>query len=334
MRRRAWRSLAAIAAVVLVVSTASAGAARTLASGYPVLDVGADAPLLNQADDLWFDAYDLDFGGDTEAVAITSATGFGVSLARAVGSRIGDAELGTVTQAGGKITRYSGSVKVIGQAAFAANPDAQACAAGTHVATWMLVLNGPSGSLNIPLAVDRAGPDYTFTMCFDPVSALNVKLSYVYFSTTNVFRNASHTGDYVFKARVTPFDATGAPDPGSVYEIRGIVPLPQLLDANPVYDTAKKTLTVSGTLREAGKIRPDTDIHVFAGLSTNPAALHEVGRTLSAANGSTSSRRGSSLDPASSTWRSCTTAIRRVSGRPRRRVGAPRTRSMGLRPTS
>ena len=234
---------------------------------------------------IWVEAFNLDVAGDSESIVVTVPAGYGASVTRAVGTTLGTAYVGTVKKALGKITRYSGDLKVVDAATFGADAAAQSCAPGTHTATWTLAVKTLVKSFEVPVAVDRTGQRYKLTICLDAVRALGAQTSYVYFDTSAVFRNPVSAGRYVFSGIVTPFDAAGAQNAAGAYELRAYEDLPQLLDSVATYDDATKTLKVTGTLTAAGKARVGINVHIFTGLSKNGNAMKHVGSVETAKNG-------------------------------------------------
>src|ERR1043165_8442762 len=130
LRLRRAHVVSLLLSLVFVACAGPAAPARVAhtADAFPIFEVSGDDHLLNEVDDLSFEAYNLDAAGDTATVTIRTPKGFGASIvAHAVGARLGDAEVGTVKRSGGSITRFNGGVLVMSPAAFDADPDAHAC---------------------------------------------------------------------------------------------------------------------------------------------------------------------------------------------------------------
>jgi hypothetical protein len=267
-----------VATVVLAILAPAAGPALA-DSAYPILEISGDSHLLGEANDVSFDAYGLDAGGDTQALSIRTPAGYSASMIHAVGSNLGDAEVDVVRAGSTRITAYQGSLLVADPAGYAADTDAQACDSKPHVAVWSLSLaNVAHGHLVIPVAVDRTGKGYTFTICFSAVQAIKREVSEIFFTMNGVFRNPSRHGVYLFDATVTPYAADGTgPDPSSSYELRGFELLPQTLTIDPQFDPSTKTLTVTGVLQANGRARSDTNVHIYAAKSANAVDWVEIG---------------------------------------------------------
>ncbi len=280
---RRW-SLLGLAAIVALALAAAPAPADSL---FPILEIGGDSHLLRTENDLTVDLYNLDAGGDTEGIALETPAGFGASIVHAVGTRIGDAEVGVVTGSGGKITDYQGSLLVLDPAAYAADANAQACDPGPHAATWSLsVSNVAHGLLTIPIAVDRAGGGYRLTMCLAAVHALSREVSEVYFETNGIFRNPGTPGSYLFDASVTPYGPGGTADTGAAYEVRGYELLPQLLSLVPVFHAPTKTLVATGKLVANGKPRVGINVHVYAARSADAVNWADLGVAVTGKDGS------------------------------------------------
>jgi hypothetical protein len=178
--------------------------------------------------------------------------GHGVTLAP-VGTRLGEAEVDVGPAAGGAATKLKGSAVVSDPAAFAADPQTQTCAPGTHAATWSLNL----GTATVPIAVDAlsTGGSYRLTLCLDSLRVASLKPVDIYFALEQVFRNPATPQVYWWSALVTPVDATGAPAPTSAFEIQGGEPIPEPLSIRASWDVKKHVFTARGVLRGGGAPR-------------------------------------------------------------------------------
>ena len=271
--------------MLFLPGSASARHARGADAAFPVFNVGGDDHDLAQENDVFFDLYDLNTAPKPAEITILSPPGYALSLVHRAGFIFGDAEVDTNRGS------YKGEFEVAGHAEFEADPATAGCADGTHAATWWLVLNSTHGELSVPVAVDRKGHGYLFTVCLGSVQKLHLTMSEIYFNTRDVFRNPSRPGIYRFSAMVIPAAADGTPDPTTRYELRGTQPLPETANPTAVYDPATKTLTVTGKLVAAGRPRVGINVHIYAGSSNDYDKFSEVGTAVTAGGGAFSFSR-------------------------------------------
>ncbi len=273
------------ASVLLLAGSASARPTRAGEAGFPVFNVGGDDHGLGRENDIFFDLFDLNTAPKPAEITILSPPGYALSLVHRPGYIFGDAEVDTNRGA------YRGEFEVAGRAQFDADPATAGCADGIHAATWWLVLNSTHGELSVPVAVDRKGGGYLFTVCLGSIQKLHLTMSEIYFYTRDVFRNPSMTGVYRFSAMVIPASADGTPDPTTRYELRGTQPIPETVDPTAVYVPATKTLTVTGKLVAAGRPRVGINVHIYAGSSSDYEKFSEVGTAVTAGGGAFSFSR-------------------------------------------
>jgi hypothetical protein len=289
-RSRPPALLACVLAAALIFPAASqpAGGQR-----FPVLYVVANNSFLSGSVNLDIDAEFLDFGGETERMTILVPAGYGIDLAHPVNKNIGEAYVSTVPIGGGKETVFGGPLVVMGASAYAGSASAQACAPGGHVADWEMRVRSAAGvSLRIPLAVDRTAKGSEFTMCFDDEHALGQEVRIAQFLPMNVFATPAHAGRYLFDSIVTPFSQDGSsPDTSGAYELRAYEDLPANLTANPTYDSATKTLAVSGTLKLTGRPRAGVTVQIMAGSTSDANTMTQVGLTQTGKGGAYSFRK-------------------------------------------
>ena len=282
-QRRGATALALLVALVVVLAQGSARASSD--DDYPTFWVGSYDTDLGRATDIWFDAFDLEFGAAPERITFTTPAAYRTSPIKSVGTQIGEASVYVKPAGGGAEKTLDGHLVVTDVASFAADEDAQACAPGAHAATWRLMVKGGSTSLKLPVAVDRSGGGYRLTVCLASVGALRMKTNEVYFETTGVFRNPTHAGLFRFGAIVTPPAAGGGPDRTKAYELRADEPLPQTLTAEAKFDVTTKALTITGASRAAGHARSNINVHVYGGESTDGSRMKELGVAVTSGNG-------------------------------------------------
>jgi hypothetical protein len=77
-----------------------------------------------------------------------------------------------------------------------------------------------------------------------------------------VLANAAAGGLLTWRAFVTPYQpGTATPLPASMFEVRSIVALPQLLSFRPAFAAKNDVLTLNGRLVSAGTPRSGINIH-------------------------------------------------------------------------
>src|SRR5262249_9339876 len=143
---------------------------------FPELDVFTYDQQLGVATDLSLELQLVATAPSAVRTVITVPVGYGATLTALEGTQLGEASIDAVPDAGGQSASFTGNVVAPDAPAFAADPVAQACVPGTHLAGWHLVLSGPS-TLVVPIAVDQpdaAGP-FVLTMCLDSLHAAALK---------------------------------------------------------------------------------------------------------------------------------------------------------------
>ena len=274
------RSLVVLTAILAVALTAPASLAD---AAFPELDVYTYDQTPGATTDLYLELVLLAAQPNATTAAVTVPGGYGVTLAP-VGTRLGEAEVDVVPAAGGAATKLKGSAVVSDPAAFAADPQTQTCAPGTHAATWSLNL----GTATVPIAVDAlsTGGSYRLTLCLDSLRAANLKPVDIYFALEQVFRNPATPQVYWWSALVTPVDATGAAAPTSAFEIQGGEPIPEPLSIRASWDVKKHVFTAHGVLRGGGAPRTGINVHLYAGGTPNPDTMREIGFATTNSTGS------------------------------------------------
>lgn len=270
----------------MVAALVLAGAARPAPPIIPMFNVGENEHLLYESGLLYFDAFNLDATGAVERLTITTPRAYGVELSDPPGTNLGTAYISTVTTPRGATTAYNGSLAVLDQGAYAADPAAQACAPGEHTALWQASVKSDAGaSIQVPIAIDQIDTGYRLTMCFDAEHATGLDISEVDIEADNVFRNPATAGKYLFDAIATPFAADGTPSTGTAFELQGFEYMPQTLTAKTTYNTKTKVFTVSGVSKLDGNPRVGVNVHVWAGKSAVTSSMREIGTTVTGAGG-------------------------------------------------
>jgi hypothetical protein len=118
------------------------------------------------------------------------------------------------------------------------------CAPGTHAAVWTASLTVSGQPVAFRIFVDATTGDeaargaYRLTYC-QTIAPL--------FVLEGVVTTPTAPGLYTWRAFVTPPGANGAPpDPNTVYEVRSIQPLPNIVKAKATYVPRTQTLVISG----------------------------------------------------------------------------------------
>jgi len=147
----------------------------------------------------------------TAKVTIYVPAGLGVDTSQAAGARIGDAVV--TSRSGDALLQRRGSILVDDPADYLG----QTCAPGAHAAVWVLKVSAGATERQIPVFVDRTGPDisrtaaYTLQACFANPATGGFSLNGLDLDLTTAITNASATGMPVWRALVTPFGADGRP---------------------------------------------------------------------------------------------------------------------------
>jgi hypothetical protein len=188
-------------------------------------------------------------------------TGYTLNTSQAPGTRIG-----TVT---GTVFAKDLNVSVPGNGDVVVAPrdtNVPGCAAGPHLAVWLLQLSVAGQSLEFPLQVDpttgqnAAFGAYQLAACFPPVdvpqgtpgrSPNGAILVDATVTLSNVF--TAPTGASVWKALVTPYAAgTGAVNTAGTMELRSSVRLGLVTLRTRLLSRRTRTLRVSGSVTQAG----------------------------------------------------------------------------------
>ncbi len=213
------------------------------------------------------EAFYLEFGPEPQRLSVTLPAAYRIGT-QPPPQGFGNADLAVVPLTGGSRTEYNGYLKSVAAAAYAADPDAQKCAPGPHYAAWSFVVQTDSGlSITLPIAIDRRGPNYTVTICFDALHEKNLRATQVDIGDDTdgaVVKAPVRFGRYLFDAIVTPFAANGSPDPSHAYEMRGASNIPFRLNVTDVvYHAKTKTFIATGLVLAANKPVVGDPIDIF-----------------------------------------------------------------------
>jgi hypothetical protein len=232
---------------------------------------------------------DLTLPASTNApakVVIYAATGYTAVLSQAPGTKIGDLAARIAT--GGASLDVTGELVADNPANYAADPRAQACAAGTHAAVWVISITLGGNALRIPVFVDpTSGPDaplgsYKLQVCFAspyvpeaaggaPLGARVTEADLDFPTNPGVFHNPSTRGIYTWRTLVTPYtQGTATPDATGTYEVRSLASLPTRIALKAKWDAKRKKAVVNGAFNPP------------AGLGFPASVIVEVFRTTGA----------------------------------------------------
>jgi hypothetical protein len=203
-------------------------------------------------------------------IRMAAPAGYAIDLTARPGTEIGLLGVGVENLAGSSDSFALSSAKLVAAdpAQYAADPSAQACAPGAHGAVWTASLDMSGQTLVLPVFVDQggdAGAAFTLTACpFRAPSAGapgGVRLDTLFFLADNVVHPPTQSAFYTWNAAVTPAKAgTYEPDAASTFELRSIVPMPQVLALHAKYDAKSHVATINGTLTAVGKPRANARI--------------------------------------------------------------------------
>jgi hypothetical protein len=224
--------------------------------------------------------------GTTAKFAVYAPTGTALDVSAAPGGQVGTVEATLTPTQGGADIDMTGTITADDPAKYAADPVAQACAAGTHRAVWLVSLSGAGQTLQLPIFVDQTtGTDvslggYILQAC--PLSpevppdqggaAVPDRVTYLDLETTGVVTNAATAGIALWRALITNYTAgTTTADPNTTVEVRCEVPLPhRIAGLKTTYSKKTHKVTITGTL--VGGTSPRAGVHVRISAGTRPRA--------------------------------------------------------------
>jgi hypothetical protein len=266
--------LGALAAAAMLGLAAPAGAADVPSQ----LDIFDYQGSTGRAAEVDLDLLLSSSAAPTAKVVYYVPPGFGVNTSLAAGTQIG-----TVN---GTLLSGSASVPATGKA-FVDNPAnylTQTCAPGTHVAVWVLKLTVVGQEVDVPIYVDPATPDissmasYTLTACFaNPTTLQGLQVGEADVDLTQGMTNPSATGSHLWRALVTPFDATGNPSATGTTELQAIVPLPQHLTVTTRYVKKTHTVVIAGSVLAAGHARVGVNVRFVSSPDASFSKLKTFG---------------------------------------------------------
>ena len=170
------------------------------------------------------------------------------------------------------------SVVAADPAAYATDPQAQACAPGPHTAVWLLRAKAtknyepgppPKLTITLPIYVDRITPSqanmfssYELQMCFGspltgqvtpgwPPGAIIRRMT-LNLPPAVLTEQPTLPAAYVWRGVFTPYTAAGLPSPSGAVESRAIQLLPVEMALRGTYDPARHTIGMHGILTQGG----------------------------------------------------------------------------------
>jgi hypothetical protein len=204
---------------------------------------------------------------DSSSLAIATVTdylptGYTVGLSSPPGTAIGDATIFV----SGRLDPISAGLFTADPTPFATDPTAQACAPGAHAGVWTAALTVSGVALPLTIFVDPTTADEAQRGAYKLVYCLpapgDARIVDIDLDLQHVLANAAAGGLLTWRAFVTPYQpGTATPLPASMFEVRSIVALPQLLSFRPAFAAKNDVLTLNGRLVSAGTPRSGINIH-------------------------------------------------------------------------
>jgi hypothetical protein len=249
-----------LAAFALVAPASAAAETPTFVAATFVTTLGARSDV-----DL-----DLTISPDNAApakIVIYVPQGFSLNTGASVGSAVGSIDVHAVL-GGNPLTIPTGTVVADNPASYTANPQAQACAPGTHAAVWVAHV----ATFIIPIYVDAtSGAEstigaYKLQICLTAPQATSPQVQLTEAELNfirTVLTNPSTPADYLWRVFVTPYvSGTSTPNPSGTYELRGADFIPAVLTfKESSYNKKKHQAVLTGRLLLIGK--PVSGIPVY-----------------------------------------------------------------------
>jgi hypothetical protein len=186
--------------------------------------------------------------------------GYTAPLGQTVGATIGrvSAQVEVREPIAGAVLPVQGNILVENPANHTTSP----CAPGAHTAVWMLVLQASGQELRVPSYVDRlegaaaALGAYRLRFCLPsphiPTSlggaTFGAKLIQAQLELNQVFTAPTASGEFVWRAIVTPWAAPATPNAAATVEARATIGLPARITV--AASSRRRTLTVTGRVVE------------------------------------------------------------------------------------
>jgi len=214
-------------------------------------------------------------------VALDVPSQYAVDLTAAPGATVGIAAASSAEGSGQSLSilQLLGALTVVDPTQYAADPAAQACAAGPYLAVWRFTSTVLGFNLSLPIFLvhpsgSTTGVELRFcapaltTQDGKPVTGASVHLDSLELLLSAITPPGSN-GNFLWHAFVTPqTPGTGAPNEAATYEIRALVPVPHTVTVKARYDSKGRDAVLSGLVKEAGKPQVNADVFVanLAGL--------------------------------------------------------------------
>lgn len=224
---------------------------------------------------------DLTVPTDQAAVAksvIYVPAGYGLNTSAAPGTNVGTVD--AVAEIGGTTGNIpTGNIVADDPASYVTNPQAQACAPGTHAAVWVAHVGG----FAIPIFVDQTSATdaslgaFKLQSCFTPPEASDGArlVEAILGFTKTVFTNPTTAGLYLWRTFVTPFaPGTSTPNVTGTYELRSAVFIPATLTLKKAsYNRKTKVAVLSGKFTLLGHPLPGIPVFVLSLTPNGDVAL-------------------------------------------------------------
>jgi hypothetical protein len=278
-----FRSLLLAAAGTLALGFAAPALADT-----PELDVIPFNTTSGVLSDTEIDLFLQKDGPPTAKITMYAPPGYSVNTSVAPNTTIGEAQALTTTLG---TTPVAGKIVTDDPSRYAANPQAQACAPGTHAAVWVIELTVGTTTLAVPIYVDPTTGSETQLGSFKLQSCLpssevpeaaggapfGARLTEVDLDLPQTFTNPANADFHRWRALLTPYTSgTSTPNAAGTVEVRALSPIPQRLTLKGRINVKKRTITISGSLVSAGERETGIRVRILAGPSVNAAKAKTI----------------------------------------------------------